>query len=35
MKQGLKERYARLVAAESRKLLPPADAQGRDTALVK
>ncbi len=32
---GLKERYARLIAAESRTLLPPADAQGHDTALVK
>ncbi len=30
---GLKERYARLIASESRTLLPPADAQNKDTAL--
>lgn len=32
---GLKERYARLIAAESRTLLPPADTLTKDTALVK
>ena len=32
---GLKERYARLIASESRTLLPPADAQNKDTAQVK
>ena len=32
---GLKERYARLIASEVRTLLPPADAQNKDTALVK
>ena len=32
---GLKERYARLIASESRTLLPPADALTKDTALIK